>query len=243
MNRSPLFYPLNRGGDGEAGGASDLQTDIMRFMAILSLCLVAIFALVQSIPLTPGELPTPTPTPATPAPEPAPAPTPEMKPDRTRTPTVETPTRRAPVPVQARGAPKAPPTQGSRPPVATSAPADEGFTLRFESDAALTQLVARSDVGLYAIAPERSLRLGINGGTYAFWPASTPNRYHEMDAGTVPDVVITALRRAGESGSIQSVKWGVTLPLDMRRKLDGYLTNHVSGALVIESSGELRLEP
>ena len=37
----------------DAGGAADLQTDVMRFMAILSLCLVAIFALVQSIPLTP----------------------------------------------------------------------------------------------------------------------------------------------------------------------------------------------
>ena len=45
MTRSPLFYPLNRGMDAEAGGAADLQTDVMRFMAILSLCLVAIFAL------------------------------------------------------------------------------------------------------------------------------------------------------------------------------------------------------
>ena len=53
MTRSPLFYPLNRGMDAEAGGIADLQTDVMRFMAILSLCLVAIFALVQSIPLLP----------------------------------------------------------------------------------------------------------------------------------------------------------------------------------------------
>ena len=44
---------------GEAGVATpaitELATGIMRFMAILSLCLVAIFALVQSIPLTPIE--------------------------------------------------------------------------------------------------------------------------------------------------------------------------------------------
>ena len=53
MNRSPLFYPLNRGMDADAGGAADLQTDVMRFMAIISMCLVAIFALVQSIPLAP----------------------------------------------------------------------------------------------------------------------------------------------------------------------------------------------
>src|SRR5210317_920748 len=54
-------------GDTEAGGAADLQTDIMRFMAILALCLVAIFALVQSIPLVP-EAPSQSPAPAAPPP-------------------------------------------------------------------------------------------------------------------------------------------------------------------------------
>jgi len=59
MSRSPLAYPLNRSADMDVGGAADLQTDIMRFMAILSLCLVAIFALVQSLPLNPAEPVTP----------------------------------------------------------------------------------------------------------------------------------------------------------------------------------------
>ena len=76
MNRSPLYYPLNRGGDLDAGGAADLQTDIMRFMAILALCLVAVFALVQSIPpeaVTPLTVPAPaqlTASPVTPPPKP-----------------------------------------------------------------------------------------------------------------------------------------------------------------------------
>ena len=68
MSRSPLFYPMHRG-DTDAGGAADLQTDIMRFMAILALCLVAIFALVQSIPLIPEA---PTQSTATAAPPPTP---------------------------------------------------------------------------------------------------------------------------------------------------------------------------
>jgi len=55
--RSPLAYPLNRGADMDVGGAADLQTDVMRFMAILSLCLVAIFALVQSMPVAPPVVP------------------------------------------------------------------------------------------------------------------------------------------------------------------------------------------
>ena len=75
MSRSPLFYPLNRGMDAEAGGAADLQTDVMRFMAIISLCLVAIFALVQSIPLAPevpDEVADPVLPPVEPRAEPAP---------------------------------------------------------------------------------------------------------------------------------------------------------------------------
>ncbi|MDH3647227.1 MAG: hypothetical protein OER80_10670 [Gammaproteobacteria bacterium] len=70
---------------------SELQTDVMRFMAILAFCLVAIFAIVQSIPLEPRQSQTPAvetkrvveiPQPA-PIPRPAPAkakPTPGPKP-------------------------------------------------------------------------------------------------------------------------------------------------------------------
>jgi hypothetical protein len=36
----------------EIPGEHDLQTDIMRFLAILALCLMAVFALVQSLPVT-----------------------------------------------------------------------------------------------------------------------------------------------------------------------------------------------
>ncbi len=87
MTRSPLFYPLSRGMDSEAGGVADLQTDVMRFMAILALCLVAIFALVQSIPVSTvapeipaAEFPAHVSTPETdPVPVPEPVPMPERE--------------------------------------------------------------------------------------------------------------------------------------------------------------------
>ena len=59
MTLSALAYPLNRGADMDVDGAAVLQTDVMGFMAILSLCLVAIFALVQSLPVTPTAVPVP----------------------------------------------------------------------------------------------------------------------------------------------------------------------------------------
>jgi hypothetical protein len=114
--------------------------------------------------------------------------------------------------------------------------------LRFETDLALTRLVARNEVGLYAITPEKSLRMNVNRGALSFWAASVPNQFHEMDEATVPDDVLSALRRAG-SVKTSDVKWGVTLPPNMRQQLDQFLSETNGGGLVIGGDGSLRLEP
>lgn len=221
MRGSPYWHALHRGADAEGGGVADLQTDVMRFMAILAICLVVIFALVQSIPLRPPEPATvPEPRPAA-APEPLPQPRPLPKPEPVA---VEQP---APTPV------KLPP-----PPV----PAEpDGFTLRFESDLALTRLVARSVVGLYAIGNDATLRLNVNESRMSFWEASTPNQFHEMDRTTVPAGVVRALLRTAELDAT-TVKWGVTLPADTQRALNDFLDSANGGALVIGADGKLRLE-
>lgn len=274
MTRSPLFYPLNRGMDAEAGGVADLQTDVMRFIAILALCLVAIFALVQSIPLLPTYIGTPAETPRpdpleTAMPEPA---TPEPVAQSREAAIIEQPpapqetaarplviTRPAPRRIERRTPPQkiieetTPPQamvpasaqeQVREPPVPEPAPVAEsqGFTLRFETDLALTRLVARNEVGLYAITPEKSVRMSVNRGALSFWAASVPNQFHEMDEATVPDDVISALRRAG-SVKTSDVKWGVTLPSNMRQQLDQYLSEFNGGSLIIGGDGKLRLEP
>ncbi len=173
MSRSPLSYPLNRAADTDVGGAADLQTDIMRFMAILSLCLVAIFALVQSIPLAPVE-PEPVeveedtvgatlvaidtvPEPVESEPLPEVAPEPERAVVLTRPKWVP---KYKPVASEPQVASELPPTvlpPTEAPPVASklppTEPEEEGFTLRFASDAALTRAVAAHHVSLYALAP------------------------------------------------------------------------------------------
>ncbi|NCF23902.1 MAG: hypothetical protein GWP60_05150 [Gammaproteobacteria bacterium] len=251
MSRSPLFYPMHRG-DTDAGGAADLQTDIMRFMAILALCLVAIFALVQSIPLVP-EAPTRSPAAAAPPPptaavetEPEPpvkndssAP-PKPEPERavrltrpkwtsTVVPTRDTREREAqpePLPAPQQDTPAPPP--------------ERGFTLRFESDIALTRLVAAGKVGLYAIAEGRARRMTVSESRISFWDASAPNSYHEMETSTVPGPVIDALARTGTDTA--RVGWGVTLPGKLREQLDALMRGNAGGALVIGQDGELRLE-
>ncbi|MDJ0794702.1 MAG: hypothetical protein QNI98_10705 [Woeseiaceae bacterium] len=255
MSRSPLAYPLNRAADTDVGGAADLQTDVMRFMAILSLCLVAIFALVQSIPLTPVEPPAEpdaaveepvveerVPVETVPAPEAVTVARPAQEPEVVEAPVVLTRPKwkpkfkpaqpqQAPEPVAAVASPQVPP-----PPV----PEKEGFVLRFASDAALTRAVAAQHVGFYAIHDGRAQRMTVSESRISFWDASTPNAFHEMEATTVPKPVIDALARTGTV--VAGVNWGVTLPGKMKTQLDALMQEHRGGSLVIGAAGDIHWE-
>ncbi len=261
--RSPLAYPLNRSADMDGGGAADLQTDIMRFMAILSLCLVAIFALVQSVPLTPTPA---SPTPASPAPptaEPAavtpaeppidmpapPARTVEAKvePTKTDAPKSETDpqqialTRPKWVPKTAAAKTKpVPAASPAVPPPPVEAPDPIGFTLRFESDAALMRAVAAGQVRLYAISGGRAQRMAVSESRVSFWDASTPNTFHEMETTTVPPAVIDARKRSGAAS--QDVSWGVTLPGKLKTQLDALMQAHTGGSLIISADANIHWE-
>ena len=244
MSRSPLAYPLTRGVDGDAGGAADLQTDIMRFMAILSLCLVAIFALVQTLPIE--------------------AQAPSEATNNAVPPTIEEPaavaeetvfeeiqlTRAASaVPVEPKPVDSAALTRPkwvSTPPPAAADPEpepesnDKVFTLRFESDSALTRLVATGQVAFYAIDAGRAQRMTVSDSRISFWDASTPNTFHEMEVSTVPQSVVDALLRSGANAT--GVEWGVTLPGKLSTQLNSLMQQHQGGALVIHADGNLKLE-
>jgi len=251
MTRSPLAYPLNRGADMDVGGAADLQTDVMRFMAILSLCLVAIFALVQSMPVAPTVVPiaevnakAEANVEAVAEPAPVADPEPETKVEAVPEPQVVVPPKLVTL-TRPKWVPKyePPPTPVEEAPAAeAAAPLKEaqGFTLRFESDTALTRLVAASRVGVYAIDGERARRMTVSESQISFWDASLPNSFHEMDASTVPLPVVEALTRTGVDAG--SVSWGVTLPGKLKGQLDGLMQEHRGGSLVIGTNGNIRLE-
>jgi len=256
MSRSPLAYPLTRSADTDAGGAADLQTDIMRFMAILSMCLLAIFALVQSIPLAPVDAapepeiiePAAEPVGATVEPvgataepvgataEPVGASLLAKVPDRIIVLTHPKPVASKLPPTEPAVASKTPPTA---PPTPTT-PEEPVFTLRFASDAALMRAVAAQHVGLYAIDQGRARRMTVSDSRISFWDASTPSAFHEMEAGTVPLPVVDALDRAGGVGG--DVSWGVTLPGRMKAQLDELLHAHRGGSLIITADGDIHWE-
>ena len=258
--------------DGD-GGATDLQTDVMRFMAILALCLVAIFALVQSLQATPPVTArAPSPDPVLPAQvegestdelhdKPSVEPSTQasssqraigqtlvqtnvqtaeaVEPEPEARPTAPPVVLRRPSVTRARPAP-APrePTPQNRP-VAPSTPTREGFSLRFESDLALTRLVASGQIGLYAINDGRARRMSVRNSAVSFWDASTPGSFHEMDATTVPRAVVESLARSGADTA--QTGWGVTLPGKLKRELDAILREHRGGELIIGADGTLRM--
>jgi len=251
VSRSPLAYPLNRGADMDVGGAADLQTDVMRFMAIISLCLVAIFALVQSMPVTPVVPPTvveaapkaaPDEQVATPPAAPKPESIPAAPPANvvltrpTWTPKYQPQVTEVEAPVAVADA-----SPAAAPEIAAPVPEEtDGFTLRFESDAALTRLVAASQVGVYAIDKDSARRMSVSESRISFWDASMPNSFHEMEVSTVPAPVVDALARSGVDTS--GVSWGVTLPGKLKTQLEGLMQEHRGGSLLIGVNGQIRLE-
>jgi len=252
--RSPFGYPFNRGADMDVGGAADLQTDVMRFMAIISLCLVAIFALVQALPLSPVTpmplTPTAAETPVAPQKAPAVEPVIESVPEAapavltdTQLPPVSSPTSAPPVTLtRPKWVPKYP-SQTAAPiaePAQITSVEEQGFTLRFESDAVLTRLVAASQVGFYAIEAARARRMTVSESRISFWDASTPKSFHEMEVGTVPAAVVDALARTGANPD--NVSWGVTLPGNLKRQLDSLMQAYDGGSLVITSQGHIERE-
>ncbi len=262
MMRVPLHYASGRGAQMDAADA-ELQTDVMRFLAILSLCLVAIFALVQTIPVAPRSVEPPRttelPHAATMLQKPAAArqlpPASQSKAAESASPIVAPALVSKPVDKTIESVPVSVPDSApadAEPIQQTSAkpesaiatptkPQQDGFTLQFENNDALTRLISRDEVGFFAISADKSMRLKIDRGRMDFWPSSTPGQYHEMDRATVPVEVKTALLRSGAEFTGDQL-WGVTLPPRTAAQLKQFLADSSGGTLVIGGNGDLRLE-
>lgn len=224
----------HRAQHGQPDASEALQADVMRFVAILALCLVAIFALVQSLPRELDE-----------------ASSASQRHDDTAEPVAsdrQPPVRPAAVSVQA----PAPVLTASQPVVtesAASAPeplvdeqSDAGLVLRFTSDSALMTLVARGDVSVYTRSAGSTRRLTFDRGHLALTTADAPRRFHTMNPATIPAPVL-ATTGATVEGSSQQRSWLVTLPAHIEQQIDRLTRRHDSGTLAIDARGTVRHRP
>ena len=232
------MYPLPVRGGGDAE-LEALQTDVMRFVAILGLCLAAIFSLVQTAAYEQQQLavlPVAAPVPEVVTPSPAPTATVQATPVATST--AVTPTQPRQAPEQAVAAP----TTIVKPPLQTpaadptEAPA-QGYTLEFASAEALLQLLRTGQLQIVAKIHDR---FWSSHGKPLFSLTEAPAHYYQMDAATVPATLLRALETvAGETRP----EWGVVLPAALEQQLRELTDKPGGGALVIQADAEIRVEP
>jgi len=236
-----------------------LQADVMRFMAIIAFCLIAILALVKEVepPIPAAEQQPKTP--------PAPSAEPSLAKDTVKTkqltppPAWQAPIRKptaaavqtAPTekatPEQPRLAVSAvtlaEPAQADAAQTESSSPeqsetAEEGLSLRFASPGDFLRLIARGDIKVYAFNNLGDV-LGLNL-SYEFLSAHTPGKVYELLPQTIPSLIVDSLVRSRrERGDDDSFTWGITLPQAIEAKIAVYLASAESGQLVIDRYGEV----
>ena len=226
-----------------------LQTDVMRFMSIISLCLVAVFALVQTIPvLEKGNTSstsriagvhqkTDTRTRQANASqiqvyEPY---TKITRPPQVSKVTQDTTEKKSAVESRTtRRTPAAPAvkTRSRR----------QAFSLQFESAAALDQLVEAGGVVIYAMVDKQAWRLSMGANGPVAVRSLLPARFHEMSLATVPEHYIRGLKTASGGPGAQAVVWGVQLPAATSAAIASRMRSPRGGVLVIRSDGRVVLE-
>lgn len=265
MNRYFSGAAASRFHGRSASDGETLQTDVMRFMAILGLCLTAIFALVRTLPLDGVEAQGNS----------------EMKPDtqsetanlkkrvrqlhrqlqsaRTELMNVNRPLidarpgdrdntqsragkgmSQVPEPVfELRPLPSPAPDKAPR----NSNPdedREQGFSLRFESAYVLERLIQKGAVVFFAMRDRKSWRLTTGGNGPGFVDTAFPRKFHEMSPDTVPDRYLALFKRVAPAGTETPPVWGVHLPADTEVQIRSLVNSGTGGVLVISEKGDVR---
>lgn len=231
--------------------SESLQTDVMRFMAIIGFCLVAIFALVPNTDAraTTPTVPTAPPTPTVPAVPTVPTVPTAPNPEPAVSKTAAAPPQPTIIEVH-QSSPAAAPSPHH--PLATAA-AEPGLSLSFSSDRDFLRLVGAGTVELFVMdqtAAEPTLRFDPRHPQRSFTPAKAPGRIYELLPGTIPATIATALARqralsgpSGPSGPSGFTTWGVKLPPALERDIAQQREQHSHGTLLIGRDARIRHVP
>lgn len=249
---------MHRRGPSYDDGES-LQADVMRFMAIIAFCLIAILALVKHAEPPTTETASNSPEPDQPQPVQAELePDPEEKllalappqpittriepsvaqPDPAPEPKVEVAPVEVPEftvePVSAPAPEVEPEPQPASEPAVAAEPEEEGLILRFASDGDFLRLIARGDIRVYAFQDTDVLSLS---ETYRFLDTRSPGQVYELLPPSIPSLVVDALKQARTN--IDGFHWGIALPGHISNQIERYLGEVTRGELVIDRYGDV----
>lgn len=237
--------------------SESLQADVMRFMAIIAFCLIAILALVRNV--EPAELPVAETPPAKaapateaviqPAPQPAATPSVPWQSSASLEPAVAAVPEAVPVPVPSHAVEPAQPAAPEPAPVTATATApaadaisaqptrdaEEGLILRFASDGDFLRLVAKGDIRVYAFQATDVLTLNLS---YRFLDSQSPGQVYELLPPSIPRMIVEALKEARTN--IDGYHWGIALPGYISQQIEQHLGRVSRGQLVIDRYGDVR---
>ncbi|MCX2982285.1 hypothetical protein EYC98_15590 [Halieaceae bacterium IMCC14734] len=223
------MYSLTRPGSHDSE-LEALQTDVMRFVAILGLCLAAIFSLVQSVAQEQqGEkqIATASVTEVLASVSRDLSPSPPPAKEVARIPRDQASHASKPLRLPVTPEPK---------PTAPAASPELGYTLEFDSPEVLLALLQAQSVQVIATLNDK---VWISRGKPLFIQAEPPAQYHRMEAATVPEALRQGLRNVAGAAEPD---WGVVLPAQLQEQLRGYANRPGGGALVIQADASVRLE-
>ena len=240
-----------------------LQADVMRFMAIIAFCLIAILALVKGTPPPDIEpvVVVPEPTIAEPVAEEA-APQPILAPREPNISSVGADSANnshvgaasaangrsrklqhsrlgrpplKPLPHQETVPQSLEPSRTPSSAPSTSPQEDQGLSLRFASEGDFLRLISRGDVTVFAYRDDAIWALSRD---YIFRGARAPKQVYELELNTIPQLVSEAFLR--HHPSPDNFTWGVSLPRRIESQIQSYVQRVESGVLLIDRYGEVR---
>jgi len=120
----------------------------------------------------------------------------------------------------------------------------EGFTLGFDSNEVLFQLLQQGrKVRLHMLSGGKWWQLKVNAsGRVSFLSSPSPEKIYEMDRRTVPDKIIRAGKLVVAAFGTEDVSYGVELSSDISTRINRLMKGKKGGDLVILEKGEVSLE-
>lgn len=208
-----------------------LQTDTMRFFAVICMCLMIIFSLVKSMPVTRNTA------------------SPQINTHEDKIHKVKQEIRqlenRADHLKQNidRDVPPKPVSTKTNVTEKKSPKKKAGFSLSFSSDDALFKILRKGKQAvLYMCIKDRYWRLETASSPWTFNPVSFSGRIYYMERQTVPDKVIRASARAVSVPGNREILWGVSLSQQITRQISTLMKNNKGGNIMIQENGRVDFE-
>jgi hypothetical protein len=241
--------------------AEMLQTDVMRFFAILSVCLMAIFALVKTLPMAPPDTRPAMVEPGDPKAEVKRLQNnlgqilediadkrqvrselaTQIKKENQNLTIIREKMAQIQEKMDQNYQPNQEPLQEPSEITPPPEPARKGFTLRFASDEALEKLITAGKVNFYAIVGKNAWRIKMSDGKPVYIAAKFPRQIYEMETHTVPiDYKVVFQRQIAVFGR-STLTWGVTLPKQTTDSIKLMVKIRKRGDLIITPDGEVKL--